>query len=290
MTLFERWTRRQGPCVLVLVVALAFAVAAAAQTPPAQPTPEPQVSDPDVRLDPLQPDFNLAALPTTLRMPPTKLAFRVTHRFTRPLGRGDFGDLISDFFGFDNGALIGLELRYGLARGTQIGIYRTSDRTIELYGQHSLWQQRDGRPIGLDVLATFEGTNNLRDQRLPALAVLMSRKVERVAALYVEPAVVFNTNPLPGDLVDDNSTFMIGVGGRFRVLPTTYLVAEITPRVAGYDPGVNLISFGLEKRAGGHLFQVNFSNGLGTTLGQIARGGVANDAWYIGFNISRKFF
>ena len=36
--------------------------------------------------------FNLAALPTTLRMPAGKWAFRVTHRFTRNLGDGDFGD------------------------------------------------------------------------------------------------------------------------------------------------------------------------------------------------------
>ena len=94
----------------------------------ARARPRRPASDPDVRVDPLQPDFNLAALPTTLRMPEHKLAFRVTHRFTRSLGRGDFGDLLNDFFGFDSGAQIGLELRYGLLPGTQIGIHRTSDR------------------------------------------------------------------------------------------------------------------------------------------------------------------
>jgi hypothetical protein len=49
-------------------------------------------------------------------------------------------------------------------------------------------------------------------------------------------------------------------------------------------------TFGIEKRAGGHVFQFNFSNGLGNTFGQLARGGTANEDWYIGFNISRKFF
>jgi hypothetical protein len=67
-------------------------------------------------------------------------------------------------------------------------------------------------------------------------------------------------------------------------------VGEFAPRVSGYDPGVNHGSFGLEKRAGGHTFQVNFSNGFGTTMGQIARGGTGGDDWYLGFNISRKFF
>jgi len=74
------------------------------------------------------------------------------------------------------------------------------------------------------------------------------------------------------------------------VRPTVYLVGEIIPRVTGDDPGVNQASFGIEKRAGGHMFQLNFSNGLGTTMGQIARGGASNDDWFLGFNISRKFF
>jgi Membrane bound beta barrel domain (DUF5777) len=282
---------RRGACTLLLALCTGIARPAAAQDqPPAAPPPQPppQTSDPDVRVDPLQPDFNLAQLPTTLRMPEHKLAFRVTHRFTRPLGRGDFGDLLSDFFGFDNGAQIGLELRYGLVPGTQIGIYRTSDRTIEIFGQHSLLEERDGKPVTLDVIGTFEGLNNLKDQKSPALGVLASKKVHRIAAVYAEPIVVFNTNPFD---TGDSNTFMLGIGGRLRIRPATYLVGEITPRLAGYKPNVNLASFGLEGRVGGHLFQINFSNGLGTTLGQIARGGgLTNDNWYIGFNISRKFF
>ena len=34
---------------------------------------------------------------------------------------------------------------------------------------------------------------------------------------------------------------------------------------------------------------INFSRGLGTTMGQVARGG-SEDDWFIGFNISRKFW
>jgi hypothetical protein len=258
-----------------------------AQPPPAQPAPV--TSDPDVRLDPLQPDFTLAALPTNLRMPEHKLAFRVTHRFTRSLGSGDFGDLLNDFFGFDSSALIGLELRYGLLPGTQVGIHRTSDKTIELFGQHNFWQQKaDGHPISIDAIATFEGLTNLRDQKKGALGVIASRKVGKIAALYAEPIIVFNTNP---GTSGDNNTGMIGLGARVRVRPALYLVGEYTPRFSGHRPNVDQASFGLEARAGGHTFQVNFSNGLGTTLGQIASpGGVGSDSWYIGFNISRKFF
>ena len=80
------------------------------------------------------------------------------------------------------------------------------------------------------------------------------------------------------------------MAARVRIGGTTYLVGEFIPRVAGYDPGAHGGSFGIEKRAGGHSFQVNFSNTFGTTIGQIARGGVSSEDWYIGFNISRKFF
>jgi hypothetical protein len=281
-------------CLRSIVLALMcvlVSLTAAAQTPPAQTPPpdQPAQSDPDARVDALQPDFNLAALPTTLRMPVHKLSFRVTHRFTRSLGQGDFGDLASDFFGFDSGAQIGLELRYGLMPGTQVGVYRTSDRTIQLFGQHSFWNERDGKPFGLDSIVTFEGGNNLQEDHQSTLGALVSRKVAGHAALYVEPMFVINSNQF--DVAGtDNNTFMLGLGGRLRVRPSLYLVGEITPRLAGFDPGAHQMSFGIEGRAGGHLFQLNFSNGFGTTLGQIADGAFNYDSWYIGFNISRKFF
>jgi hypothetical protein len=272
-----------GAILLLLAGAPAFA-----QDPQAPPISQPAASDPDRRVDPLQPDFSLAALPTTLRVPAGKSSFRVTHRFTRSLGRGDFGDLLSDFFGFDSGAQIGLEFRYGLLPGTQIGVHRTSDRTIQIFGQQSVLRQAaDSHPIGLDVIATLEGTNNLRNQKSSALGLLVSRKVGRIAALYAEPIFVANSSPFEQG---DNNTLMLGLGARVRVRPAMYLVGEITPRLTGYDPGVNQASFAVEMRAGGHTFQINVSNGIGTTLGQIARGAVNNDSWFIGFNISRKFF
>lgn len=275
-----------GTCVALLVAGgPAFGQDPAAPAPTAA---QPATSNPDSRLDPLQPDFNLAALPTTLRMPKGKTAFRVTHRFSRPLGRGDFSDLLSDFFGFDSGAQIGLEVRVGLMPGTQLGVHRTSDRTIQIFGQQNVLQQTaDGHPIGLDVIATLEGTDNLRAQKSSTLGLVMSRKAGRRAALYVEPMLVVNSNP---DDVGDNHTAMIGLGARLRIRPSTYLVGEVTPRVSGYKPGVDQGSFGIEMRSGGHSFQINISNGSGTTLGQLTDSGVGGNSWFIGFNISRKFF
>jgi hypothetical protein len=276
-----------GACLLLALLGRPAPALAQATTPPPD---QPQTSDPDSRLDPLQPDFNLAALPTTLRMPPQKWAFRVSHRFSRSLGRGDLSDLFSDFFGFDSGAQIGLEVRYGLMRGTQIGVHRTSDRTIQIFGQQSVVQQKDGHPLAFDVIATLEGTNNLRDQKSSTIGALLSTKLGKVAAIYAEPMIVINSNPADGGSGVDNNTAMIGLGTRLRIRPATYLVGEVTPRLSGYKPGVHQASFGIEMRSGGHTFQINVSNGSGTTLGQLVDSGVSSDSWFIGFNISRKFF
>ena len=111
------------------------AAAQEASAPAASATP-PAVQDDDPDRDPndSQPDFYVATLNTNLRLPKGKLNFRLTHRFLTPLGEGDFGDLAARLFGLDGGAQIGLDLKYGLARGLDVGIYRTSDRTIQLRG------------------------------------------------------------------------------------------------------------------------------------------------------------
>jgi uncharacterized beta barrel domain-containing protein DUF5777 len=269
-------------CAAVLWVTPAHAQQTAQPAPPAE-------RDPDLNLNALQPDFTISSLPTTLRLPRYKFDFRVTHRFGRPLGQGDFDDLLADFFGLDSSALIGLELRFGFFRGTQGGIYRLNDRTIEFFVEHSVMQESESHPIGLTAYAADDGTNNFTDSYSPALGAIVSRTVGRLGTVYAEPIWVNNTNPLPAEVVDHNSTFMLGLGGRFRVRRTVYVVVEAAPRLAGYDPDTTHWTVGLEKLVGGHMFQINFSNAVGTTISQIARGGTSNDV-FLGFNITRKFW
>jgi hypothetical protein len=279
-----RWSR--------LFLAMTLLAGLWPQAAEAQNQPAPAAaSDDDPDRDPnrAQPDFTIVNLPTTLRVPRFKSAFRVTHRFGRPLGDGDFGDLAGDLFGLDSGAQIGLEYRFGLIRGGQVGIHRTSNKTIEFFAQYSVLQQRNNGAFGLDAFASIDGTNNFKDSYTPTLGIVVSRELGSFGAIYAEPMWVNNSNPLPSELTDDNDTFAVGLGARLRIRPTVYLVGEFIPRF-GYEPDVNYGSFGIEKRAGGHVFQLNFSNGFGTTMGQLARGGTASDDWYLGFNISRKFF
>jgi hypothetical protein len=258
----------------------------AAATPPAQDKEERD----DTVFDPAQPDFTLISLPTGLRLGQWKSALRVTHRFSRPLGQGSFGDLASDLFAFDSAAQIGLEYRIGLLPGLQAGLQRTSDRDIQFFAQYSVFTQSKTMPVSVSAIGTIDGTNNFRDSKSPGVGAIVSREFPKIGALYFEPIWVNNTNPEPKELVDHNDTFFIGVGGRVQVRKDLYIVAEAMPRVNGYKPGVNGGGFGIEKHVGGHIFQLNFGKGFGTTMAQIARGGPESNDWFIGFNLTRKFF
>lgn len=127
---------------------------------------------------------------------------------------------------------------------------------------------------------------DFQERYSPALGVAVSRMFADRLAVYATPVWVHNT---AGNLNVDRDTFFVGIGGRVRVSATVYLVGEVAPRAGGYSPDKPAFGFAVEKRAGGHLFQLNVNNGQGTTFAQLARGGFA-DSLYLGFNLARKFF
>lgn len=249
----------------------------------------------DYELNPAEPDFTVVNLPTTLRLPRHKLAFRITHRFARPLSSGSFSDLLADFFGFDGGAQIGLELRFAAFAGNQLGVYRTSDRTIALFAQQDIVQQGSS-PVSVAAVGCVEGLDNFQLHYSPRLGVSVSRKLGTRGALYAVPSWIGNTNLEPERSSEGDSTLVLGLGARVRLSKTVAVVGEWTPRLAGYKgvrggrTNADHLTFGIEKRVGGHAFQLNFSNDLGTTPAQTARGQQGVDDWFIGFNISRKFY
>jgi hypothetical protein len=283
--------------LLAFVIAVTVCAPAAAQTTPETAPPpataaepaEPAAQDDDPDRDPndSQPDFYVATLHTNLPMPKGKMNFRLTHRFLRPMGEGDFGDLAGRMFGLDGGAQIGLDFKYGLARSFNVGVYRTSDRTVQFSAQLNALRDT-GSPIGLSIVANVDGTDNFSEEYSPGLALVFSRELGGRGAIYFQPSFVNNTRFAPTG--GDDYTVLAGVGARVRLGRNSYLFAEGSPRVAGFKQGVTHASFGFEQRYGGHVFQLNVSNGFGTTLAQVARGGAPGDNWYLGFNLARKFF
>ena len=307
------------PFVLLLFVVLVCPAATYAQdAPPSADAIDPRDAA-DRKLNPAEPDFTIVNLPTTLRLPRHRSAFRIAHRFTRTLNNPKFGDLAGSLFGLDGGAFIGLEYRFGLMRGLQAGVYRTSDKIVQFFGQYDAVRQSTTVPFTLDIVASIEGLNNFHrgnvvededNEYATALGMVLSRTVSSRAAFYLQPSFIIHSNTystagclehiehghdVPG-CVDattigvESNTLLVGLSARFRVTPQVYLVGSWTPRASGFRPGVSLKTFGIEKRLGGHGFQLNVSNSLGTTMAQMARGASNNRDWFLGFNITRKFF
>ena len=252
-------------------------------------------------------DQTIVNLQTTMPLERHHSYFRLTHRFARDLRRGDLGDLASDLFSLDNGAIIALEYRFGITSRLQAGVQRTiSGKTIVGFGRYDVWRQDDGHPFSVSAGLSYEGQNNLRQDHQPAASATVSYTHGRVLSVYASPTYVHNahtltlrlehaghTHDVPGQDEDaDHSnaidTFYVGTGMRARITPRMSFVAEIVPRVSGYKPAVADWNMGLEGNTRGHVFQLNFGNSFNTTPGQIARGGAGREV-FMGFNISRKF-
>jgi hypothetical protein len=255
-------------------------------------------------LNPAEPDFVIVNLPTTARLPVLKGNFRLTHRFAGNWKNRSFNDLAANFFGIDQGAIIGFEFRVGIMRGLQAAAYRSNfARTVQFHAKYDAVRQRGSTPLAASVVASIEGTDNFQQEYAPAFGVVLSRTVGTRLALYATPIWVNNTaatlatahvhdpsSPDPeAEHIEKQSTTIVGLGARIRVLSRTYLVGEISPRVAGYRPNDAEYGFGIEKRVGQHTFSLTFTNTFATTFSQLARGG-SDSTLYLGFNLGRKYY
>lgn len=242
--------------------------------------------DDDAALRPLEPDFTLVNLPTTLPLPRFAGNFHLTHRFNQNLRTTPFDEQLSNLFGIDQGATIQFEYRFGLMKHLQGIAARTNNaRTVQFSLKYDALHESSS-PFGLSAVASIEGENNFRRDYSPALGVVLSKTLGDVAAVYAMPFWAHNT--LSGTGVTRDTGF-VGVGSRLRIRPTVYLVGEVSPRVGGYKPGDPQYAFSIEKRVGAHVFSLTFANSAATTFAQIARGGIP-EGLFFGFNLARKFY
>ena len=289
------------PAFTLLV--LIFSITASAQDVTTTPTSE---SEPQIEL-------NLVTLPTTLSIGRHKSYARFTHRFVRDLGLGDFGDLAADLFSLDNGAVIGFEYRFGLTDSLHAGLYRnTLSKTLQVFGRWDLARQGGMLPVGVSAFASIEGLDNLQDAHQPGAGAVVSFTRGQAVAIYASPTFVDGTREAellgagthdhdhvpaaeapadPHEEEDEHAhhdgTLFLGLGARVRLRPTVFVVGEISPRLAGHDPGDAGWGVSIEKWTRGHTLALTLTNFFGTTPGQIARGG--DDTLHLGFNITRKF-
>ncbi len=266
---------------------LLAAPASFAQTP--TPTaPQTSTYEDDARPQPVEPDYRVVNLPTTLRLPRHAGNFTLTHRFNGDLTEGSFSDQLSSLFGMDQGASIGLEYRYGVMTHVEAVVFRTNiDRTIQFTGKYDGWRQGEtSMPVSISPFVAVEGADNFGERYRTSVGATVSRNLRDRVEVYAVPWVVMNSAAGTGDY---RNTFALGIGGRAMLKRRLFVVAEVTPRIDGYVVNDAEYAFGIETRVGGHVFQLNFSSSQATTFGQLSHGGFP-DTLYLGFNLSRKFF
>ena len=307
-------TRRSSAATSILVLTafvLAGVVPARAQSTAAPQDPASAPAEgqqppiitavsPEDALDPLEPDYSLVNLPTTLRLPQGGMDFHLTHRFNENLRCSSteahcFNNRAAGLFGLDSGANIGLEFRVGVLRHLQAIVQRTSlSRDIQLSAKYDAIHQSAGAPISLSAIASVEGGDNfglntpagLDTQYSPALGLVVSREIAPVLALYVDPFWVHNTISVG---LPKRDTGFLGLGGRLHLGTKMNIIGEVSPRIGGLVIRDAQFGFGIEKQVGLHVFALTFTNNPGTTFRQISQGGNP-ETLNLGFNLTRKFF
>lgn len=98
----------------------------------------------------------------------------------------------------------------------------------------------------------------------------------------------YSTNTTHGD-PSNRGTFSLGFGGRWMVLEDISLIGEYLPVISGHKAPANGWGFGIEKKIGGHVFQVFVLNSMGLVADQFVPGGDLKNDVRLGFNIFRTF-
>ena len=128
---------------------------------------------------------DIVALPTTASLDRFGSYFRLTHRFAYDLG-GPFEETLKRAFGLDEGAIIGFEYRFAPASNFQLGAHRSLlYKTIQIFARHDTIRQSESMPVAISLLASIEGTNNLRAQYSQAAGMVVSRNLRDRLAVYI---------------------------------------------------------------------------------------------------------
>ncbi len=225
------------------------------------------------------------------------LFFIVAHRF------GSVENGIDDFFGLDR-AVTQLKFIYGITDGLNVGIARSSFQ--KTYGGHIKYriikQKKNGFPftiVGYNLLTINTG---LEEEQLPNLEfsdrlsyvsqVLISRKFSKRLSLELAPSYLHESFVRFDD--QDNSQFIVGMGGRYKLTKRFSLNLDYGVHLNRSNSSAfkNPLSIGFDIETGGHVFQIHFTNAQpmfeNGFLGQ-ASGDWGDGNFFFGFNLSRVF-
>jgi hypothetical protein len=233
------------------------------------------------------------------KMAPGDLDFRVSHRFGR-LNSGAY-----EFFGLDQ-ANTHLSLEYGITKWLMAGIGRgTYEKTFDGFAKFTLARQSQGKksfPLSVSLLSSmayrtvkpgaFAENYTFSERSAFTGQLLVARRLNQYLSLQLMPTVI--SRDVAG--TEPGLLWAAGAGGRVKLASRISLNAEY---YYSFDRGTylnsevyNPLSIGFDIEAGGHVFQLIFTNSvamiekgfIGETTGSWGKGDI-----HFGFNISRVF-
>lgn len=248
----------------------------------------------------------LVLLQTNETQPKQTLTFWIFHRFG-DIG-GEFGGSHT-LFGLDNASDIHIGFDYGITDAFTMGVGRSRfNEAYNLQGKLRLVrQQHEGTPISLTAFAqsswitrreNFDDEfRNEADRISHFFQLILARKFSPSLSLMLNPGYL--VRPQAIDPLDQESFFVLGMGGRLKITKRLSIIADYTI-VNGLDRPDDLgteyfnpLGIGLEIETGGHVFSLNFQNApyitennfIPYTQKSWGDGGVR-----FGFSISRNFY
>lgn len=225
------------------------------------------------------------------------LDFRIMHRF------GFVSDGLKELFGLDQ-ASMRMSFDYGISDNFTIGIGRSTFRKeLDAFLKTRLIQQTKGiKNIPLTIALAAGATvwtetsfapekPDFSDRTAFYVQLLAGRKFSSVFSFQISPIIVHTNMPLSED--DDKTIFAMGGGGRISISKRVALTFDYHHPFGNRNASfTNPTSLGVDIEAGGHVFQLQFSNATGMnerayitqTTGKFFQGDIR-----FGFNLSRMF-
>jgi hypothetical protein len=258
------------------------------------------------------PGISLATLPTTQIQEKGTFAYRIAHRWN-----GKVKDGFENFWGLDGGAHMLTQFSFPLFSNAMFTVARSSiNATFEFTGKwRFLREKADGSmPLsaamvagldwqtgkgvaGLDEVSRTDGERFHFFGQLP-----LSKQLGKFSVLAV-PGVLINGNV---QSEDEATLITFGFAAKFLLANDFSIFVESIPILAGADDAdvINgarreneelvfndIFTVGLEKRAGGHVFHLYATNGIGLAANQYMSGAELDFLerdFRLGFNIYRN--
>jgi hypothetical protein len=239
--------------------------------------------------------MRLVNLPTTLTVDKRNVLFRISHRYFPAVSDG-----YDDFYGLDGPAVILLSLGYGISDRLTVSLARSNRfKEVELSLKWLILEQggNQNTPVsgalnigGALITDIEEGEKTFQAENTKFnIQLSISRQLSNAFSLLLVPAYSSNTNHWE---TPSEGTLSLGIGARYMFPKDFSIIAEWIPVLAGYMAETSGWGFGLEKKIGGHVFQVFVTNSIGMTSSQFVPGGtlkLQDGDFRFGFNIFRLF-